>query len=58
MTKIIKTKGITYRADRKKPYQAYISLTNKNTTFQKVIGNFDSIKAAIYARNNFIDSLK
>jgi hypothetical protein len=51
-------KGITYRANRANPYTAYISLTNKNVTFQKVIGNFNTIKAAVYARNAFIDSLK
>jgi len=51
-------KGITYRASRTNPYTAYISLTNKNVTFQKVIGSFNTIKAAVYARNAFIDSLK
>ena len=53
-----KMKGITFREGRVNPYQAYIALTNKNTTFQKVIGSFDTLKAAVYARNSFIDSLK
>jgi len=58
MSKNKKPKGITYREGRANPYTAYISLTNKNMTFQKVIGSFNTLKAAVYARNSYIDSLK
>jgi hypothetical protein len=55
----IKTyKGITFRAERIKPYQAYLSISNRNGTFQKVIGQYRTLKEAVQDRESFIDNLK
>lgn len=51
-------KGITFRSKRANPYQAHITLTNRNGIFQKIIGAYKTVDDAVKARNNFIDSLK
>ena len=57
-TSLDKTKGITFRPDRKKPFNAYLNVKNSYNTMQISIGYYSTIKEAITARNNYIDSLK